>query len=267
VTDRGAAGARGVEPLRVERSGAGTPVALIHGFTQNANAWGRFKEILSATHRVYAVELPGHGGSSEVRADLWQTADLVTQSCGPSDYVGYSLGGRVLLHAALCRPEMVRRAVFIGATAGIDDEHERADRAASDELLARELDEAKGEVRGLEAFLRRWLEGPLFEGLDEDARCMSARMKNDGPSLASSLRLCGAGSQEPLWQRVNQLTMPVLVLAGERDERFSSLGRKLASSIGDNARFSVVAGSNHACQLERPADTAAIIEEFFALTA
>jgi 2-succinyl-6-hydroxy-2,4-cyclohexadiene-1-carboxylate synthase len=260
VTDGGAS------QLSVEGIGEGTPVGLLHGFTQNAAAWGRFEEILAASHRVNAVDLPGHRGSSDLRADLWQTAELVCRSCGPCDYIGYSLGGRVLLHAALARPDAVRRAVFIGATGGIEDDHERDARIASDELLASELDAAAGDERKLEEFLTRWIAGPLFAGLTEDAACMSARMENTGPGLASSLRLCGTGRQEPLWERVGELTMPVLVLAGERDERFTSLGRRLADAIGDNATFAVVAGSNHACQLERPVETSARIEEFFART-
>ena len=252
--------------LRVERIGDGAPVGLLHGFTQNAAAWGRFEEILSTSHRVNAVDLPGHRGSSGFRADLWQTADLVCRSCGPCDYIGYSLGGRVLLHAALSRPDAVRRAVLIGATAGIDDDNERAARVASDELLANELDAAEGDERKLEEFLTRWIRGPLFAGLTEDAACMSARMENTGHGLASSLRLCGTGRQEPLWERLGELTMPVLVLAGERDERFRLLGRRLADAIGGNATFALVAGSNHACQLERPVETAELIEQFFART-
>jgi 2-succinyl-6-hydroxy-2,4-cyclohexadiene-1-carboxylate synthase len=260
VTDRDAS------QLSVERIGEGTPVGLLHGFTQNAAAWGRFEEILSASHRVNAVDLPGHRGSSDLRADLWQTAELVCRSCGPCDYIGYSLGGRVLLHAALSRPDAVRRAVLIGATAGIDDDNERAARIASDDLLASELDASAGDDRKLEEFLTRWIAGPLFAGLTEDAACISARMENTGPGLASSLRLCGTGRQEALWGRLGELTMPVLVLAGERDERFRLLGRRLADAIGGNATFAVVAGSNHACQLERPVETAEMIEDFFART-
>jgi 2-succinyl-6-hydroxy-2,4-cyclohexadiene-1-carboxylate synthase len=267
VTDGGAPGPEGigqvgVGQLNVERIGEGTSVGLLHGFTQNAAAWGRFEEILSASHRVDAVDLPGHRGSSDLRANLWQTAELVCRSCGPCDYIGYSLGGRVLLHAALCRPDAVQRVVLIGATAGIEDDSERADRVASDELLASELDATEGNERKLEEFLTRWIGGPLFAGLSEDAACMSARMENTGPGLASSLRLCGTGRQEPLWERLGELTMPVLVLAGERDQRFRLLGRRLADAIGDNATFAVVAGSNHACQLERPVETADMIEEF-----
>ena len=252
--------------LRVERSGAGDPVALLHGFTQNARAWGEFQELLSETNMIEAVDLPGHGGSSRVHADLWKTAALVSESCGPADFIGYSLGGRVLLHLALARPDVVRRAVFIGATAGIEDQEERVARVAADELIASDLDEVARDDGSLYGFLSSWLSGPLFDGLNDESACMSARMENTAAGLASSLRLCGTGRQEPLWERVCELDMPVLVLAGDRDERFKVLGRRLAEAMGANAGFAVVAGSNHACQLERPAETRRIICDFFSST-
>ncbi len=46
--------------------------------------------------------------------------------------------------------------------------------------------------------------------------------------------------------------MPVLVLAGERDERFRAAGERLARSIGGNARLALVPGAGHAAHLERP---------------
>ena len=266
MTDRSASGPPRRDQLRVQVSGTGEPVTLLHGFTQNANAWGRFKEILSNAHTVHAVDLPGHGGSSQVRSDLWETATLVSQSCDQSDFVGYSLGARVLLHVALLRPDMVRRAVLIGATGGIEQEEDRAARVAADELLAIELDHAARDAHGLEHFLDAWLAGPLFDGLTDVAACMNARLQNSAADLASSLRLCGTGRQVPLWSRVGELAMPVLVLAGDRDERFKVLGRRLADSIGENATFAVVDASNHACHLERPAETARIIEDFFSRT-
>jgi 2-succinyl-6-hydroxy-2,4-cyclohexadiene-1-carboxylate synthase len=212
------------------------------------------------------VDLPGHGGSSCVRADLSATARLVSETCDPADFIGYSLGGRVLLHLALERPGTVRRAVLIGATAGIDDREERLARVAADELIACELDDIARKDRSLEEFLSTWLSGPLFEGLTEESACMSARMENTAAGLASSLRLCGTGTQEPLWERIGELDMPVLVLAGDRDERFKALGRRLADAIGQNASFAVVPGSNHACQLERPSETRQVIWDFFSRT-
>ena len=47
--------------------------------------------------------------------------------------------------------------------------------------------------------------------------------------------------------------MPVLVLAGELDAKFAAIGRELAATIGENARFADVAGAGHAAHLEQPA--------------
>ncbi len=209
------------------------------------------------------MDLPGHGRSSEVRADLYGTARLLADTCGPGDYVGYSLGGRVLLHLALSRPDVVRRAVLVGVTAGIEDDEERAARVRADELLAEQLDEAGDDKLALGDFLGRWLAGPLFADLSEEAACITQRVANDAAGLASSLRLCGTGRQEPLWDRLSELSMPVLVLAGENDDRFCSLARRIAGSIGHNATVEFIPGAGHACHLEMPVETARAIERFW----
>jgi 2-succinyl-6-hydroxy-2,4-cyclohexadiene-1-carboxylate synthase len=242
-------------------------VVLLHGFTQNSLCWDGFAGALDTEgRRLVAVDLPGHGRSSALRAGLFDAAQMVADTCGPADYVGYSLGGRILLHLAVSRPEIVRRAVLIGATAGIDTEEERYARVRADEILARQLDDDGDDKTALSDFLRRWLAGPLFAQLSEEAACFTQRLRNDAAGLASSLRLCGTGVQEPLWSRLHEIAVPVLVLAGENDERFSTLARRIAASIGQDATVAVVPGAGHACHLEKPADTAEIIERFWSGT-
>ena len=68
---------------------------------------------------------PATATRRDVRADLWGSADHLVAG-GRAVYVGYSMGGRVALHAALRHPDAVERLVLIGATAGIDDADERA---------------------------------------------------------------------------------------------------------------------------------------------
>ena len=92
--------------LHVEQRGSGPPLVLLHGFTQTARLWGPFGDLLARDHTLVALDLPGHAGSDEVRADLPATADLVrdavTASIGQQscDLLGYSLGARVALHVA-----------------------------------------------------------------------------------------------------------------------------------------------------------------------
>ena len=233
---------------RVSGPTSGTRIALLHGFTQTGRSWGTVAAALTAAgHEVVTVDMPGHGGSGAVRADLPTSADLVTTAAGRAVYVGYSMGGRVALHAALRAPALVRGLVLIGATAGIDDEAERATRRAADEVLAADL-----ERDGLDVFLTRWLASPLFATLPRAAAGMDERRMNCVDGLAASLRLCGTGTQDPLWERLAAIACPVAILAGSFDDKFRALGRQLAASIGPNATFTSIGHAGHAAHLERP---------------
>lgn len=233
--------------LHVERQGAGPRVVLVHGFTQTGRSWGQIATDLGRDHEVVLVDAPGHGGSAAVRADLTEGAALLGAAGGRATYVGYSMGGRLALHLALDRPDEVDALVLLGATAGIEDEEDRAARRRSDEVWAEVL-----ERDGLDPFLRRWLAQPLFADLPADAADVDDRRRNSVDGLASSLRLGGTGSQVPRWAELPRLRMPVLVLAGERDERFATLGRRMAGEIGRNATFETVPGAGHAAHRERP---------------
>ncbi|MBW3627615.1 MAG: alpha/beta fold hydrolase, partial [Actinobacteria bacterium] len=195
--------------LGTERRGQGPRMALVHGFTQTRRCWGPVADDLAADHEVVAVDAPGHGRSTQVRASLWEGAELLAGAGGDATYLGYSMGGRLCLHLALAAPERVRALVVVGATAGIDDPAQRAARRAEDEERARRL-----EAEGLEPFLERWLAQPLFAGMTEEVQCREERRENTVAGLAASLRLAGAGAQEPLWHRLEELAMPVLVIAG-----------------------------------------------------
>ena len=110
----------------------------------------------------------------------------------------------------------IRRLVLIGATGGIEDPAARAGRRQADETTAAAL-EASGDV---DAFIARWVSGPMFARLADAAQTVERR-RNSAAGLASSLRLAGTGTQEPLWDRIPKLAVPLLALAGTDDSRFS----------------------------------------------
>jgi 2-succinyl-6-hydroxy-2,4-cyclohexadiene-1-carboxylate synthase len=245
-----------VGPLHAETSGTGPTLVLAHGFTQTGRLWGPFAPRLGRGRRVVAVDLPGHGGSAGVEADLWTGGDLVLEAGGPEpvDLLGYSLGARFALHAALRAPGRVARLVLISGTAGIEDPEERARRRRRDEQLADELAAASD----VSAFVARWLAAPMFATLR--ATGAEERRRNTPAGLASSLRLAGAGTQEPLWDRLGGLTMPVLVLTGATDPRYQALGARLAAASGGT--LAVVPGAGHALHLEQPAVAAAVVSSW-----
>lgn len=245
--------------LHAERAGAGPRLVLVHGFTQTARCWGPEVADLERDHEVVRVDAPGHGGSAEVSADLAEGAHLLVATGGPATYVGYSMGARLCLHAALAHPDQVRGLVLLGGTAGIDDPDERAARRAHDEDLAATL-----EVGGLEPFLDAWLAQPLFTGIPPARAHRDERRTNTVAGLADSLRRAGTGAQEPQWEALHRLHMPVLALAGEHDAKFTALAQRMAERIGPTASAVQVPGAGHAAHLEDPAGFLAILRPWLA---
>lgn len=244
----------------------GRRVVFLHGFTQNAECIGAFGASLSHDNELLAVDLPGHGASAGLaglaEADLWQTADLVSDTTGPASYIGYSMGGRIGLHLALRHPEAVDALVLIGATAGISDDDLRAERARQDRETAERI-----ELLGTPGFVAEWLAQPLFATLPPEGRFEEARGRNDAVGLASSIRNVGTGSMEPLWDRLGEIRCPVLIISGELDSKFTELGAGIAERIGPAATAVVVAGSGHSVHLEQPERCSELISKFLASTA
>ena len=228
---------------------------MLHGFTQTGHLWGRFEDLLRTQRTVVAVDLPGHGGSGAVRADLPTTASLVERAVQeavgtgtPCDVLGYSLGARTALYVATGTELLIGHLVLIGASGGIADPTERARRRRSDEALADQL-EASGDV---ESFVRSWLRQPMFERLTSvGASEVKERLRNTAAGLASSLRLAGAGAQEPMWDRLPFLACPLLAVAGTDDARFAAHAVRM-SQIAPHGVASLVPGGGHAVHLAQP---------------
>ncbi len=227
---------------------------LAHGFTQTARSWNVFERLVHARlpgAETVAVDLPGHGDAPPpANSNLWASATRLVNAGGIGTYVGYSMGGRVSLHAALTHPGAVQRLILIGATAGIDDPGERQGRREADERLADHI-----EAVGVPSFIDEWLANPLFAGLTEATAMRADRLRNIADGLAASLRATGTGTQTPLWDRLGEIGCPTLVLVGEHDAKFTELGQRLVDGITD-AELVVIPAAGHSVHLEQPDATA-----------
>jgi 2-succinyl-6-hydroxy-2,4-cyclohexadiene-1-carboxylate synthase len=255
-------GAAGPSGPAAQPPGAGTlsdpPLVLAHGFTQSALAWGPFLAALGDGRPLRPVDLAGHGGAP-VTEDLPEAAHRLGREGGWGPYLGYSLGGRVALHLAVTQPELVTALVLIGAHPGIEDTDQRAERRRADDELADRL-----LAIGLDAFLDEWLAQPLFATLPAGSAQRDLRLRNDPAALAATLRNLSTGRQTPLWDLLPGLGMPVLVLAGENDHKYTRIGRQTVATIGTNAGFAPIPGAGHAAHLEQPAATARLVVDFLA---
>ncbi len=231
-------------------------VVLVHGFTQTLRSWDPVYQGLPQGREIVAVDLPGHGGSSPLGMDFVTTAAAVGQAGGRGAYSGYSMGGRLCLQLGLDRPDLVTALVLTGASPGLADPAARAARRRADEILADEI-----EAEGTAVFIDQWLRQPLFAGLHPTPDDVAARRANPADGLASALRTLGTGAQEPLWARLGELTMPVLVVVGEGDAKFRAIGEEMVASM-KQAAMATISGAGHAAHLERPAAWAQAVTAF-----
>lgn len=233
-------------------------LVLAHGFTQSARCWDPVDADLRTDHEVVAVDLPGHGSSAAAVGDLPTAGAWLIEAGGAGVYVGYSMGGRIALHAALAAPQLVRGLVLISATPGLAHEGERAARRAADDALAAHLEQV-----GLPAFVDEWLALPLFAGLPAARSHRDERLRNTVAGLASSLRTEGTGTQEPLWDRLDELAMPVLLVTGGHDAKFTGIAEHMLAGLPD-ARHVVVTDAGHTVHLEQPEQFLVVLRAWLA---
>lgn len=233
-------------------------VLLLHGFTHTGASWEPVVAALGESYRALTPDIRGHGSASGAEPVTLEAVIGDIDALGRDRFalVGYSMGGRLALHAALALPERVERLVLIGASPGIADRTEREDRQRADEELAAEIERSS-----IEDFARRWAQTPVLAGLPDDvlARANADRLRNTPAGLARALRGLGTGALPSLWGRLGELRSPVTLAVGERDEKFRAIAEQMSALIPD-AGTVLVPDAGHAAHLEAPARVATIIE-------
>lgn len=227
-------------------------VVFVPGFMQRGEAWAPVADRLAERYRGILLD---H------RADTFEgRLDEVAAAAQPGAVLaGYSLGGRLALHAALRAPDRFGALVLVGASAGIEDQGERAVRRAEDRELADWI-----EGRPIGEVVARWEANAVFAG--QPGVLVTAqrpgRLSHDPKALARLLRSTGQGELPPLWSRLSALgDLPLLAVAGERDRPYAAAARRLAAAVA-RGHAAIVPRAGHAAHLERPSIVAALLNDF-----
>ncbi len=238
------------------------PLVLLHGFTGSAASWGAYLDTFAAHGmRVIALDMLGHGQSdAPQQAQRYSIehccADIlaVVQALGIAPHeavlLGYSMGGRIALYTALSG--YFRALILESASAGIEQAQEREQRRQNDERLAERI-----EREGVPAFVAYWEQLPLFasqQALANEVRntVHVQRLHNRAIGLANSLRGVGTGTQPALYDQLPTFQLPVLLLAGELDQKFVATAQRMAQLL-PQAELHIIEGSGHTIHLEQPA--------------
>ncbi len=234
---------------------------MAHGFTQTSRVWGTLDRALAGGHQVVAVDMPGHGGSSELASTLVDGALQLARVGGRASYLGYSMGARFCLHLALARPDMVDSLVLISGTGGIDDPDQRRARRRSDEVLADRLDPGRPlppPSRSRSSSTSGWptrcspTSAPMRPGSTSGSATPGPAWPpacvGPGPGLSSRCGGCWTG-----WRCRCSSS------AANGTTKFTALGSRMAATIGANATLAVVPGTGHSPHLQDPDAVAGLV--------
>lgn len=168
--------------------------------------------------------------------------------------LGYSMGGRLALHALLSAPHLWRAAILVSAHTGLPDRESRAIRWRQDDEWSRKLRSIPWEV-----FLKIWNEQSIFAGSPPPGERLSTFRWRQ--SIIRSFDCWSLSRQENLLPRLSSLTMPVLWLSGEMDPRYGEMGRA-ATAMLPQGRFQEVPACGHRVPWEAPELFTAAVREF-----
>jgi 2-succinyl-6-hydroxy-2,4-cyclohexadiene-1-carboxylate synthase len=173
--------------------------------------------------------------------------------------LGYSLGGRLALHALLEKNHPWQAAVIISSHPGLESGAERAARRAEDGGWA-----TKAFAGDWRQFLEQWNSQPILaQGTIRDPEA-SQRLIARRQEIARSFIDWSLGLQQPLWDRLPGISAPVLWIAGEKDAKFRAIAERAVSMI-PHARLAIAPASGHRVPWEAEAWLGDTVAEFLRL--
>lgn len=239
-----------------EVSGTGAPLIVLHGAYMNIPTMGAIIPKLAETHKVYALELQGHGRTSDIARPITYSAmaDDVAAfmdkvGLAKADVFGYSMGGQVGLQLAIRHPAKVNKLVL--ASVAYD-------------------------LRGWQpvytaAIPQMTVEAIVAMPFAEDYRRLAPN-PNGFRALVEKLI---ALEKEPMaWEAdVKALKTPVLIIAGDADvmtlEHSVTLFRRLGGGVmGDMgqplsaSRLAILPATSHTAVITQDSLLHSIIEPF-----
>lgn len=239
-----------------EVSGAGEPLIVLHGAYMTIESMGEIIPMLARTHRVYAIELQGHGRTTDIDRPITYpnladdiAAFMDAVGLRKADVFGYSMGAAAGLQLAIRHPEKVNK--LVAASVSYDVEGwQPAFRAALPQLTPELL---------------------LGTALEEEYRKFAP---NPDGFRALVEKLIALEHEPMAWEDdVRALKIPVLIIAGDADvatlehtvAMFRLLGGGVMGDMGmplPASRLAILPATSHTAVINQPDLLHAFIEPF-----
>ena len=239
-------------------SADGPPIVFVHGFGGDLNNWLFNQEALAEHHTTYAIDLPGHGGSSkDVGAgDLASmtaalAAWLDALKIARAHLVGHSMGGAVSLQLAATKPDLVASATLI-CPAGLGPE-------IAMEYINGFIEASRG--KKLEPVLQMLVANPALVTRDMIEDVLKFKRIDGVDAALKKMRdaLYPGGRQaDALRDSLGKLKAPVQVIVGAKDRVIPAAH---AQGLPGSVKLHVLENAGHMPHMEAASEVNRLIEE------
>jgi (E)-2-((N-methylformamido)methylene)succinate hydrolase len=239
-------------------AGRGDPVLLIHGVGMRAEVWGPQIAALSSTHRVMAVDMPGHGESDALPErpalqDFVGWGSRVLEQVGPASVVGHSMGALIAAGLAVERPDLVTRVALI---CGVYKRNAAA-RAA---VLVRAAEIAAG-AADVTGPLDRW-----FAADQGDLRAQVAGWLRAVPRAGYAAAYGAFAEGDRVYaDRLAQVRCPLLAMTADGDANSTPEMSAAMAAMAPQGRAVVIKGHRHMVTLTAPDAVNAGLRDWLAM--
>ncbi len=239
-------------------------VFFLHGFLGRPTDWTAVKAFLPQ-HDNLRVFTPDYFKDQQLGPNndfaTWaknftRFAEVNGSSADRNILVGYSLGGRLGLHALESKPAFWHKVVLVSTNPGFNDPHEsfdpiseeRRQRWMTDSYWAEEFLKAPWEM-----VLKNWNAQAVFGGGETEPHRAEKDYSREALSLA--LTQWSLAQQKNMRSLLIQQTPKLMWLVGERDDKFSEMSRRLVEDV-QGLRMELIPSSSHRVLFDSPKELA-----------
>ena len=252
-----------------QQNGSHPYLILLHGFMGSGDAFSHLIPSLQRFCNPVTIDLLGHGASGhaehqsefKVENQIADLDDIIRHMPFSKCFLyGYSMGGRLALQYACSHSSHLRGLVLESATYGIESSTKRKQRTITDHKRARAIENNFG------YFLQKWSEMPLFNAggrvpADRKQRYEDLQRSQSPRQMALSLRGFGSGVMPSCRNKLPNLQIPVLLLAGRYDEKYCDIMDEMHHLLPD-AELHIVPDAGHRIHLEQSEMVAELLNSF-----
>lgn len=215
------------------------------------------RDLLSETIGTTSVELWNLYNCLEASQEIFasKTNEEAKQNKqGKNVLLGYSMGGRLAFHCLAKNPSVWDAAVIVSAHPGLNEEEEKLERLEKDKQWSNlALEKSWAE------FWKLWCEQPVL--LNSEWGEERPQGPSDAKKIAAAFTNYSLGKQGDLGMELAALKLPVLLVSGGKDPKYSALLANLAEQ-NSNLEHKIVSDAGHRVLREKPAELAALIGSF-----